>query len=458
MLQKDKTYLFETASIPSAMTSLCVPTVLSSLVMACYSLADTYFVGLLNDPVQNAAVTLASPALMIFDCFVALFGIGCASMMSRALGRKDLETVRGSSAVGVYLALVFGILLSIVFTVNKETVLQFLGADNTTRELTGAYLKWTFTCGAMPYILHMTMANMIRAEGSTQQASIGIISGCILNIVLDPFFVLPFGLDMGVAGAGCATFLSHCFSCIYFFAFLIKNRDRTYVNIDPRGFSPTKEIMKEMSGVGIPAMINKFLTVSSQVVLNKALAQYGANAVAAMGVAFRIDVIPLDVCIGISQGIMPLIGYNYASGDHKRMKEAWGYTAKITSGFMICVVMVYLLIPHKLVGLFIENAEVIRIGSAFLRGMCLALPLYGFTTIAIGAFQACGLGGYSLTISLSRQLLLMIPSILILDRLFGMYGIAYSYLTAEMVLVVVLGFLMKRLFSDLDNGKIKKAA
>lgn len=216
-MKDNKTALFETAAIPKAVAALCIPTIISSLVMVLYNLTDTYFVGILNDPVQNAAVTLAGPVLLAFNAINNLFGVGSSSMMSRALGRKDYTTVYRSSAFGFYCALICGVLFSLVCTIGKMPLLSLLGADDLTRQATADYLKWTVTFGAVPAILNVVLAYMVRSEGAAFHASVGTMSGCLLNILLDPIFILPQFLNMGAAGAGLATFLSNSVACAYFF-------------------------------------------------------------------------------------------------------------------------------------------------------------------------------------------------------------------------------------------------
>jgi Na+-driven multidrug efflux pump len=167
-----RTSLFESVPIPKAVVALCVPTIISSLVMVLYNLADTYFVGMLNDPVQNAAVTLAGPVLLAFNAVNNLFGVGTSSMMSRALGRRDYETVHKSSAFGFYCALFCGVVFSLICTIGKLPLLALLGADDVTREATSAYMLWTVSCGAAPAILNVVMAYLVRSEGASFHASI----------------------------------------------------------------------------------------------------------------------------------------------------------------------------------------------------------------------------------------------------------------------------------------------
>lgn len=456
MKQEDKKlFLFEKASIPKAMISLCIPTVISSLVMVIYSMADTYFVGMLNDPVQNAAVTIAWPALMTFNIVNSLFGVGASSMMSRALGKKDFDTVYRSSATGFYLSIFTGIVLSVLYTIFKLPILHLFGADTATFAVTDSYLLWTGTLGAVPTILNVVMAYLIRAEGASLHSSLGTMSGCILNIILDPLFILPQGLNMGAAGAGLATFLANCFACFYFFILLWIKRKKTYVCLTPNLISFDRKIILGICGVGIPASISNLLTVTGVTVLNNFSASFGSNAVAAMGIAFRVDLIPSNICQGLSNGIMPLISYNYASGNIKRMKQALSFTMLSAITFMTIVTFFYFVSPDMFVSLFINNKEIIRISSLLLRGLCTALPFYCFDFVAVGVFQACGLGKYSLLFALLRKLVLEIPALCILNYFFPLYGLSYAYLVAEVVLTIAGGIVLHRLFKKLQTANLK---
>ena len=297
MEKTQKERLFEDYPIPKAVASLAIPTVLSSLVMVLYNLADTYFVGMLNDPVENAGVALAAPVLLAFNAVNNLFGVGSSSLMSRSLGCKDYETVRRSSAFGFYGALFFGIIFSILCTVLKNPLLALLGADSTTFAATNDYMFWTVTLGAAPAILNVVLAYMVRSEGASMHASIGTMSGCILNIILDPFFVLPWGLDMGAAGAGCATFISNCVACGYFFVLLAVRRKSTYISISPRKFTLEKRIALSVFAVGIPAAIQNLLNVTGMTILNNFTAAYGASAIAAMGITQKVNSVPTQVAM-----------------------------------------------------------------------------------------------------------------------------------------------------------------
>lgn len=445
-----KISLFETLPIPRAVLALSVPTVLSSLVMVLYNLADTYFVGMLDNPIQNSAVTLAAPVLLAFNAVNNLFGVGSSSMMSRALGSKDLDTVRRSSAFGFWCALICGALFSLLATLLRSPLLALLGAAGDTLEPTREYLRWTVSFGAVPAILNVVLAYLVRAEGATLHASVGTMSGCLLNIVLDPVFILPWGLDMGAAGAGCATFLSNCAACLYFFVLLFVRRGKTCVCLHPALARPRADIARGVFGVGVPASIQNLLNVTGMTVLNNFTADFGPDAIAAMGISYKISMIPMYIAMGVSQGLMPLVSYNYGAGNVPRLKRAVVFAARISLVFMASVTAVYFFASGALVGLFMKTQAVVAYGAQFLRCMCLAQPFLAMDFLAVGVFQACGLGRYSLIFAVLRKIVLEIPALYALNRFVPLYGLACAQPVAEVVLAAAAVCILGRLFRRMD--------
>ncbi len=448
-----KTYIFEDAPIPKAIMTLAIPSVLSSLVMIFYNLADTYFVGMLGSAVENSAVTLAAPVLLAFNAVNNLFGIGSSSLMSRALGQKDIDAVRRSSAFGFWCSLLCGLVISVGVSVFMNPLLTLLGADELTREATREYMLWTVSFGAIPSILNVVTAYLVRAEGSALHASIGTMSGCLLNIVLDPIFILPWGLNMGAAGAGLATFLSNCFALGYFLVLLAVKRGRTNVCVNPKHFTLNGTIVSGVCAVGVPAAIQNLLNVVGMTLLNNFTSGYGADAVAAMGVAQKINQVPFFLALGISQGIMPLVGYCYAAGRSERMKKAFMFTARLAVVFLGCVTVAYYILAPWLIGAFMNNEAIAAIGTKLLRGFCLGLTFVGVDFLAVGVFQALGLGRMSLIFALLRKVALEIPLILILDALVPLYGMAYSQFAAELVLAVAACAVLARLFKRVADNE-----
>ena len=451
MEDKKKMYLFEEAANPKAVMSMAVPTVISSLVMVIYNLADTYFVGMLNNPIQNAAVTLAAPVLLAFNAINNLFGVGSSSMMSRALGAKDYDTVRKVSVFGFYCTVFGSFLFSLLCTVAKNPLLAMLGTDAETYAATGEYLKWTVLLGAMPAILNVVMAYMVRSEGSTLHASIGTMSGCVLNIILDPIFILPQGLDMGAAGAGLATFLSNCVACVYFFVLLFIKRKSTYVCINPKLFRFRKDVVMGICGVGIPASIQNLLNVTGMTVLNNFTSSFGADAVAAMGISQKLNMVPMNIAFGFTQGVMPLISYNYASGNGKRMKSTIVFSGKSTISFLVLISAFYYFGAGFWMRLFIQNESIVAYGTRFLHGMCLGLPFLCMDFLAVGIFQAVGMGKKAFFFAILRKIIMEIPALIILNALFPLYGLAYAQAVTEVILAITAVLVLRNMFRKIKN-------
>lgn len=442
-----KTELFESKPIPSAVAELSIPMVVSSLVMVVYNLADTFFVGMLGDPVQNAAVTLVYPVMLAFNAVNNLFGVGTSSVMSRSLGRGDHEKVRTSSAFGFYGAVFSGLLFALLCTLFRGALLHLLGTSDATWKATADYMFWTVTCGAMPAILNVVQAQMVRSEGASLHASIGTMSGCLLNIVLDPIFILPWGLNMGAAGAGLATFLSNCVACLYFFVLSRIKRGKTFVCMDIRRLKRlSRDVVMGIFGVGIPASIQNLLNVLGSTILNNFTAVYGAAAVAAMGVAQKLNMIPMQIALGFSQGIMPLVSYNYASGNRKRMKGSILFAMAVILPAMAAVSAGYFLGAPGLIRLFMDNGQIVDYGSSFLRIMCLGTPFLCTDFMAVGVFQALGLGRNALVFALLRKIVLEIPLLILMNAVYPLYGLPYAQFITEVVLAAAALLMLRRIF------------
>lgn len=451
----DKTLLFEKMPIPKAVASLALPTVMSSLVMIIYNLADTYFIGMLDNPVQNAAVTISAPILLAFNAVNNLFGVGGSSMMSRALGRKDHDTVRKSSAFSFYGALISSVFFSLVFILFGKGILTVLGADGETLEATMTYVKWTVIFGAVPSILQTTMAYLVRSEGYSAFASIGTISGCLLNIILDPLLALPgIGLGMEVEGVALATFISNCVSCTYFLVlinFILKKK--TSISISIRDFKVKKHIATGIFTVGFSACIQNLLNVVGMTILTNSVSEFGTTAIAAMGIVQKITQVPLFVFLGVSQGIAPLIAYNYASKNYKRMKGTVVFTGMLITSLSLVAVLGFQLGGQSLITLFMKNQQVVECGTGLIRGFSSALPFLCLDFLAVGVFQSLGNGKNAMIFAVTRKVILEIPALIILNKLFPLYGLAWAQCVAEVVLAIVAVVILRNIFKKLDKEK-----
>ena len=244
---------------------------------------------------------------------------------------------------------------------------------------------------------------------------------------------------------------------MYFLVLLYVKRGKTYVCVRPSMFRLNRSIVVSVCGVGIPASIQNLLNVTGMTVLNNFTSVYGSDAVAAMGIAQKINMVPMYVALGLSQGLMPLISYNYASGNTPRMKKAVTFSAGISISFLALISAVYYLGSDFFISMFMKNESIVAYGSRFLHGLCLSLPFLCLDFLAVGVFQACGMGRKSLVFAILRKIILEIPALYILNWLFPLYGLAFSQFAAEVVLAAAATVVLLRMFRHLEQKRVKQA-
>jgi len=448
----DKEELFERMPIEKAIFKLTIPMMISSIISIIYNLADTYFVGMINDPVQNAAVTLVGPAMVLFFAVTNLFGIGTSSLMSRKLGEKNYDDVKKSSATGLYLGFFCALLISLITLIFNPFVLKILGTSEITYSVTKQYLFWTVGLGAVPGIMNILFSFILRSEGRAVHASVGAMSGCILNIILDPFFILPSGLNMGAAGAGFATFISNTFACFYYLVLLFVLRKKSLVSINPKYISFRSDILKNIFTVGIPGVFQNVLNVIGMTILNNHASGFGTDLVASMGIVGKINQIPIQVIFGFSQGIMPLIGYNFACKNIQRVKETIRKEFIIILGLLAIIMITFIAGGRPIVRMFMDNDSIVNIGSKFLICSSLSMPFLSMDFVTVGISQAFGRGKIAMIFSFLRKVILEIPFIFIFSRVFGMYGLAFPSMAAEIIMSIIAVFVLKNMIKNLDHS------
>ena len=281
---------------------------------------------------------------------------------------------------------------------------------------------------------NLMLAHLIRAEGKTGLASFGVALGGVLNIILDPIFVQ--GLHMGAAGAGIATCISNTVAMCYLLYRVLKDRD-TVIRLNPRFFGAKGPMVKEVLSVGAPAALIILLGSLCNVVLTHYMAEYGEVYVAAFGVVQKVGSIFMQVTIGLSQGIMPLLGYCYGAGDFQRVKEINKWAFGITACFVVTSILLVELFPEALIGIFTGEAQVIAAGTDFLKRWILCTLGMCFTSLFSSIFQAMGKWKESLALSVIRQAFLIIPLLILLNRLMGAYGLVWSQPIADTISLLV---------------------
>lgn len=418
----DKTYLFEQMPVPQAVRRQILPSIASQMVLLLYNLADTYFVGLLNDPPQTAAVSVAYTITVLMTAIANLFAVGGASCMARAMGRHDTDSARRIAAISFWWCLFSAVLFSGVFALFASPLLRLCGATAETYALAFHYAKWVVVWGGTCAILNILLANLMRAEGSAGLASAGVSLGGVINIVLDPFFVLPQFLGLGAEGAGLATAISNGIGTLFLLTCIFCKRRSSMVSLRPRSLRYTPKHVGGILKIGFPSCAQYLLTVVAVGALMKFMSAYDTDAVAALGIVKKLDMLPLYFSIGVSNGILPLLAYNYASGNNDRRHRVFKLGCGVSVAFSLLCVLLYELLAPTLIGWFIDTPATIAYGAAFLRIMVLAMPMMAVCYPMITQFQAMGRVKESLICSVLRKGVLDIPLLFLLDGLIPMYG------------------------------------
>lgn len=433
--QLQEKQLFTTAPVGRAVISLAVPTVIGQLINVIYNMADTFFIGQLGDPNQVAAATLSMPVFIFLTGFANLFGIGGASMISRCLGANKHDVARQCSSFCVWSAVALSFCYGVAVVLARGVLLPILGANADTLGYCAAYVFWTVGVGAVPTVLSAALAHLIRAEGYSKQASFGVAFGGILNMVLDPIFIFVFKLE--ITGAAIATMLSNVVAVIYLATFVIRRRNVSAITLSPKYFSAGNGVAGEVLSVGLPSFVMTLMSTLSNSALNKMVSAYSNEAVAGMGIAKKIDLIAFAIAQGMTQGTLPLIGYNYSSGDRKRMLSAIRVLLFDCVSVAVVGMAVMFFTAAPITRLFINDALTVEHGRMFLRIVCLACPTTALNFLVITVFQATGKRVQPLVLSFLRKGGLDIPIMLLLNRFVGISGIAWATPLADVLALCV---------------------
>lgn len=315
----------------------------------------------------------------------------------------------------------------------RTPILQFLGASPDTMEYARSYLNWVVVIGGVPTMVSLSLGHLLRSEGYARPASIGMMFGGILNVILDPILIFIF--QMGVAGAAVATAFSNTMSVVFFIIQYLRLKGQASVSLNPRYF--TFRYVKQIFSVGLASAFATTLGNVSNMVIVKLAAGYGDIPVAAYGVVKKIDQLPLNVSMGLCQGFMPLVGYNYASENYKRMRKISVFSWKTAAVMSACFVACFAVFAPEILVLFIREEQTAALGAVFLRIACLAVPLTSINFLISYTLQAMGKGTQSAALTFSRQGLVNIPLLILLNQIFGLYGMIWTQLVTELIMLPI---------------------
>ncbi len=430
--------IFESWPIPKALTELALPMIFGQLIILVYNLADTFFIGRTNNPLMVAGISLLLPVFNISITFANLFGIGGGTLISRLMGAGRDDEAKTVSAFSFYMTVLSAGIFSLTMFAFMDLVLRMLGASNDTLPFARQYTFCVIVLGAVPTILSMTLSNFLRSIGYAKQAGFGVSMGGIINIFLDPLFMfvlLPKGYE--VLGAGIATMLSNVIICSYFLIVIHRLRGNNILSLSLRNVIPSRKNAYSIFAVGVPAAIAVTLFDITYIIIDKLASGYGDIPLAAVGIVLKAERLPLNVGIGLCQGMMPLAAYNYSSGNFARMREVVNYSRFVGLVIGFAAVAVYELCAPYIMRIFIEDAQTVELGTHFLRARALATPFMFMCFHLVNFFQAVGHGGKALALGSARWVVFNIPLLFVMNWIFGMYGIVWTQVVADLMMAAV---------------------
>lgn len=438
---ESKQELFANTPVPRALYLMAVPTIISQMINLIYNMVDAFFIGRTGNSYMMAATSLTLTLVMMNVALSNLFGIGGGSLVARLMGCGKTENARNVSAFSFYGAAAIAVLYSLLIGIFTDPLLRFLGASDATIGYARSYAVIVIVIGCLPSILSQTLAHLLRNAGFSSQASIGLSAGGILNVILDPLFMfvlLPKGQE--VVGAAIATTISNIIACLY-----LLNAYRKASGEAPLSFSPRKAIratkpdIKALFTVGVPSAVLTGLFDVASICVNIIASAHSDLVLAGMGIVLKVERIPNAINIGICQGMLPIVAYNYASGNHDRMQETIRTARK--AGLIISIVSIvfFEISANFCTRLFLNTSAgdaetaLITIGFAalFLRIRCIASPVQFTNYHASFCMQAMGNGKRTLLHAFVRELVFYIPFMFLLDRIFGETGLAAALPVGE---------------------------
>lgn len=430
------TTVFEEKNISKAIMRVGLPAMLGQLTTLIYNIADTFFVSLTKEPAMIAAVTLCTPILLIIMSIASIFGMGGNSVIARLLGENKTKEASKTLNFCMYAMVFAGVLILAVGVLFMEPIARLAGADAENMAYTCDYLKYIFI-GAPFIILSNGAVHLFRSVGFIKESTIGLALGNGINIVFDFIFIIPFG--WGTAGAAIATSFGFFCSTIYYLICMLRaqKKNNPLVKLNMKYFAPNKEMVGNVISIGIPGALITVLLSVSNIVLNNFMGIYGSNAVAAYGIAYKIDLVPIQLSVGLSQGVSPLVGYYYGAGNKKNMGQAMKLS--IIYGMVLGAVFLaaFFAFGTGLSRVFLHDETLVAQAGYFVKVLGLSAPMLGIINMITSYYQALGAAIKSLLITIMRNAVLFIPAVIILNHFFQLNGVIAAQPVVEVILAII---------------------
>ena len=401
--------------------ALSVPTILSMLVSSIYNLVDTAFVGRLGTS-QSAAIGVVFGFMALIQAVGFMFGMGSGSISARLLGARDPEAASRVASTGILCSFGTGVMISAAAAVFMDPIVRLLGSTPTIAPYAKQYL--TYILIAAPAMTgSYTLNNLLRFEGKASLGMVGMMTGAVLNIALDP--VLMFALDMGIAGAAAATAFSQVVSFTILLSMYLRGKTAVRISLKKADLKP--RMVGDIMTTGLPSLLRQVLNSLATILLNSSAGPYGDEAVAAMSIVSRVSFFVFALALGIGQGFQPVAAFNYGAKKYRRVRQAFLFTLTLATGLLAAVCILCLINAESIVMLFRKDTDVVKIGSEALRYTCLGLILLPSSALSSMLFQSAGKKGRAIFIAMLQSGAIFIPLLLILPRFLGLLGLELAH-------------------------------
>lgn len=430
--------IFSEMPVKKAVFKMAVPSVISSLVLVIYNMADTFFVGQTHNAFQVAAVSLTNPVFVMFMAFANLLGIGGSTAVSIFLGERKKIQAKRTASFCCYASIILGIVSGILIIIFMNPLLKVLGSSENTYQFSKDYLFY-IALGAPFIFFANTFGHTVRGEGAASASMIGGMIGTVINIIFDPVFILIF--NMGTAGAAIATVLGNIFGCVYYIYYF--KRKSHFLSINFKDFYFLGKAARKTVALGIPAGVNSALMSGSNIVLNNKLVSYGDAPVAAMGVAIKVYLLIVFIHMGIANGIQPLLGYCFGAKKKERFIKIFNFSGFLTILIGTVLTAVYIIFSSEIIEFFINDREVVEYGKKMLIATSVSGPILGILFLCINSMQAVERPFPATLVSICRQGFIFIPLLYVLDKIFGLNGINFTQAAADYISIILSMILLK---------------
>ncbi len=436
-MENDKSLeVFSSMPVPKAVMKNALPAMVAMLMVLVYNLADTFFIGQTHNALLVAAVSLATPVYLIFMSLGTLFGIGGTSVISRALGEGNKEKARKSCAFCFWGCVLVGVCLAALILIFMKPILNLIGASVDTYEYAKDYLSIVVFAG--PFVLISNCyGNVIRTEGESGKAMLGLLIGNLVNVILDPIFII--GLDMDIKGAAIATVIGNICGAVFYISYFLKGKSMLSIRL--KDFTVKQGIAVSILSIGVPAALGDALMSVSQIIINSQMSHYGDMAVAGMGVAMKVVIITGMVCMGLGQGIQPILGYCFGAKMWKRFKEVFKFAIIFALILGSVLTIICYIFTNQIVSAFLTDQTAFSYAVQFARILLCTSFLFGVFYVLVNALQAMGAATPALLISMSRQGIIFIPVLFILQAIVGMTGLVWAQPTSDILSLLIAAIL-----------------